>query len=228
MKSILIVDDEKNIREVVSSYLQREGYHIYETVSGKEAIKLVQSKNIDLVILDPMLPDISGEETCQTIRRVSSVPIIMLTAKITEQQQIDGLSIGADDYVLKPFSPKELVARVKAVLRRNDHELLADRISFNEGDLTIVSTKREVLKHNEVVNLTPNEYKLLMVLVTNPNRPFTRDELVEKIFGYDSLSDPRTIDSHIKNVRKKIETNPKEPTYIQTVFGVGYKFHGGI
>jgi two-component system response regulator ResD len=227
LKSVLIVDDEDNIRDVVSSYLQREGFRSIGVPNGNQAIELIKNENIDLVILDLMLPDISGEDVCESIRKISSVPVIMLTAKANEQQRIHGLSIGADDYVIKPFSPKELVARVKAVLRRTDHELLADRISFNQGDLIIDSSRKEVYKQKQLVYLTPNEYKLLIVLANHPNRTFSREELMEKVFGYDSSSDTRTIDQHIKNVRQKIESNPKQPNYIQTVFGFGYKFNGG-
>ncbi|SFE90994.1 DNA-binding response regulator, OmpR family, contains REC and winged-helix (wHTH) domain [Bacillus sp. OV194] len=227
MKTILIVDDEAKILEVVSSYLRNEGYQTIEATTGQEAMKQIRKSPIDFVILDLMLPDISGEEVCHLIRQEVSVPILMLTAKVKEEERINGLSLGADDYMTKPFSPRELVMRVKTILRRsNENNLLADRISYNNGELTIYANSKEVFLKGTVVNLTPNEYKALLVFARHPKRTFSRNELVEKVLGFDYEGDTRAIDQHIKNLRHKIESNPKKPHYIQTVFGIGYKFKG--
>lgn len=228
MKTILIVDDEAKIRDVVASYLQKEHYRTCEATTGREALRQVEQGDIDLCILDLMLPDISGEEVCRQVRRTSALPILMLTAKATEGDCIAGLALGADDYLSKPFSPRELVARVKAILRRSvEHDLLADRVEYDGGALVIDTAKREVYCEQQLIALTPNEYKLLLVLARHPLRTFTRDELVEKVLGYDFEGDPRTIDQHVKNIRQKLERDPKAPRYLLTVYGMGYKFVGG-
>jgi DNA-binding response OmpR family regulator len=228
MKTILIVDDEPKLLEVVSSYLRKDGFLTLEASNGKDALHYISTKTVDLVVLDLMLPDISGEEICQTIRRQVSVPILMLTAKVTEEDRIKGLSLGADDYIVKPFSPRELVLRVKTILRRSgDGELLAEQITYNDGELKITANKQEVYVNEKLVNLTPNEYKLLITFARHPNRIFSRDELIEKILGFDYEGGTRTIDQHVKNLRQKIENNPKAPEYIVTVFAMGYKFTGG-
>lgn len=228
MKSILIVDDEEKIRDVISSYLVKEGYNVVEAGTGIEALSFIESTAIDLVILDLMLPDIPGEEVCQKIRQQSSVPILMLTAKVSENNRIQGLSLGADDYLIKPFDVRELVARVRAILRRSDDSyLLADRVSFNDGELIIDVLRHEVYLNGAPIVLTPNEYKLLMVLARHPQRHFTREELVEKVYGFDYAGDVRSIDQHVKNLRQKIEPDPKKPEYIVTLYGVGYRFMGG-
>lgn len=229
MRTIVIVDDEAKIREVVVSYLQKEGFRILEADTGLKALELVRSGGIDLVILDLMLPDISGEEVCKRIRQFSPVAVIMLTAKVSEDDRVNGLTLGADDYVLKPFSPRELVARVKANLRRMDNDdILAELISYENDDLVIQVWNHEVRKKGTKINLTPNEYKLLVTFIRHPWRTFTREELVEKVLGFDFDGDARTIDQHVKNLRQKIETDPKRPVYIETVFGVGYSFIGGV
>jgi two-component system, OmpR family, response regulator ResD len=228
MKTILMVDDEEKIREVVISYLQKDGFKTIEADTGNKALDLVRSRNIDLVILDLMLPDLSGEEVCQSIRQFSTVPIIMLTAKVTEDDRVQGLSLGADDYVLKPFSTRELIARVKANLRRTqDDTLLAETISFKNGDLILHPSKHEVFKAGSAVALTPNEYKLLQTFARHPGRTFKREELIEKVLGFDFDGDVRAIDQHVKNLRQKIESDPKKPQYVITVFAVGYRFAGG-
>ncbi|TXK71938.1 response regulator transcription factor [Paenibacillus sp. N3.4] len=228
MKTVLIVDDEAKIREVVVSYLHDEGFHTIEAADGKGALERVRVRKIDLVILDLMLPDIHGEEVCQRIRQFSAVPVIMLTAKVTEDDRVRGLSLGADDYVLKPFSPRELIARVKANLRRSQEDtLLAETISFQSDDLVIHTTQREVIKKGQPVALTPTEYKLLLCLARHPARIFTREDLVQKVLGYDFEGEVRAIDQHVKNLRQKIETDLKNPLYILTVFAVGYRFGGG-
>ncbi|ABN53068.1 MAG TPA: DNA-binding response regulator [Hungateiclostridium thermocellum] len=227
-KKILVVDDEKKIVEVVKSYLEHSGYEVYEAFTGKEALYVFEKVPLSLIVLDLMLPDLSGEEICKIIRKKSRVPIIMLTAKAEEEDILKGLNIGADDYITKPFSPKQLVARVTAVLRRtsDDPVPLSNIFSFNNGDLVIDSLKYEVRKGNNVVNLTPNEYKILMTLVKYPGKTFTRDELINMALGDDFDGFDRTVDTHIKNLRQKIETDPKSPKYILTVHGVGYRFEG--
>lgn len=228
MKTILMVDDEEKIRDVVRSYLIKEGYQVVEAGTGTAALSFIESTEIDLVILDLMLPDMTGEEVCQKIRQQSSVPVLMLTAKVSENNRIHGLSLGADDYLIKPFDVRELVARVRAILRRSDDShLLADRVSFNEGELIIDVLRHEVYLNGEPIVLTPNEYKLLMVLARHPQRHFTREELVEKVYGFDYAGDVRSIDQHIKNLRQKIEPDPKKPEYIVTIYGIGYRFMGG-
>lgn len=229
MKTILMVDDEEKIRDVVVSYLQKDGFRTLEAETGTEALQSVRSVPIDLVILDLMLPDIDGEQVCKSIRQLSSVPILMLTAKVAEENRIHGLTIGADDYMIKPFDPRELVARVRAILRRtNEHQVLADRISFHDEELVIDSVLGEVYSRGEIVTLTPSEYKLLLVLARHPQRQFTREELVEKVLGFDFEGDARAIDQHIKNLRQKIEPEPKQPKYVHTIYGKGYRFIGGI
>ena len=227
MYKVLVVDDEEKILEVVEAYLKNDGYDTYTAVSGAKALELFHEVNPDLVILDLMLPDMTGEDICQIIRRESRVPIIMLTAKSQEEDRISGLSMGADDYLVKPFSPRELVVRVKAILRRVfPTEPLSDLLSFNNNSLRIDTIRHEVNKNGATVNLTPVEYKLLLLLASNPRRVFCRSELVDKVLGFDYEGYDRTIDTHIKNLRQKIEPSIKKPVYIKTVFGVGYKFEG--
>lgn len=225
---ILIVDDEEKIVEVVKSYLEASGYKVYTAYNCRGAREIFDIMNPDLLILDLMLPDMSGEDFCIELRKKSRIPIIMLTAKIDEADILKGLDIGADDYITKPFSAKQLVARVKALLRRSSQEVipLTDALSFNEGDLTIDALKYEVKKQGETVNLTPNEYKLLMAMVKYPQKVFTREELIIVALGGEFDGYDRTIDSHIKNLRQKIETDTKEPRYVITVHGVGYRFGG--
>jgi DNA-binding response OmpR family regulator len=225
---ILVVEDEEKIVEVIESYLEASGYTVYTAYNCKSAQEIFDKVNPDLLILDLMLPDMSGEELCIKLRKKSRIPIIMLTAKIDEKDILKGLDIGADDYVTKPFSVKQLVARVKALLRRSTQESLplTDILSFNEEDLTIDSLKHEVKKQEEEVSLTPNEYKLLMTMVKYPQKVFTREELIIVALGGEFDGYDRTIDSHIKNLRQKIETDTKNPEYILTVHGIGYRFGG--
>ncbi|TBL69072.1 response regulator transcription factor [Paenibacillus thalictri] len=228
MKTILVVDDEAKIRDVVVSYLKNDGFSTLEAETGGDAIRFVQNQTVDFVILDLMLPDMEGEQVCQAIRQIHSVPILMLTAKVSENNRIKGLSVGADDYVTKPFDPREVVARVRAILRRSDDQLLlADRLAFNENHLIVDSLKQQVFCDGHLMNLTPNEYKLLLALAKYPQRHFTREELIERVLGYDFEGDIRTIDQHVKNIRHKIERDPKAPVYIVTVYGAGYRFAGG-
>jgi DNA-binding response OmpR family regulator len=225
---ILVVDDEEKIAEVVKSYLENSGFKVYCAYSGNEALELFEKINPRLLVLDLMLPDISGEDVCRTIRKKSRVPIIMMTAKVEEESILNGLGIGADDYVTKPFSPRQLVARVIALLRRSDDEImpLSNVLSFNNGELLVDSVKHEIKKDGLPVNLTPNEYKILMALIKYPQKAFTRDELVFLVLGDDYEGYDRTIDTHVKNLRQKIEPDVRTPKYILTVYGVGYKFGG--
>lgn len=228
MSRILVVDDEDKIREVIVAYLLKAGYDTCEAGNGHHALQQLNSNHVDLILLDLMLPDISGEDLCNHIRTFASVPIIMLTAKSSMNHRIQGLATGADDYIVKPFDPNELIARIRAVLRRtNQQDLLADRMVYANGRFIVDSNKQQVFINQMQVSLTPNEYKLLIVMARNPERTFTREELIEKIMGLDFDGDARIIDQHVKNLRQKIEEDPKNPKHIQTVFGVGYRFHGG-
>jgi len=225
---ILVVDDEERIIEVVKAYLEKEGYEVITAVNGEEAVRLFKENTIHLVVLDLMLPKLSGEQVCTRLREFSHVPIIMLTAKVEEEDKLEGLAIGADDYLTKPFSARELVGRVKALLRRayREENPLAELLVFNDGDLEIDIRKMKVQKRGTEVILTPYEFKVLVALLTNPGQVFTRDQLVERAFGYDYEGFDRTVDTYIKNIRQRIEDNPKDPKYITTVYGVGYKFGG--
>lgn len=225
--NILLVEDEKNISDVILAYLEKENFNVFVAYDGKEAIELFDKKKIHLIVLDLMIPLISGEEVCKQIRSESNVPIIMLTAKTEEEDKISGLAMGADDYVSKPFSPRELVSRVKALLRRSyrSDSPLAEKLYFNNEDLKIDIGKMEVTKSNKNISLTSNEFKILLALVSSPEQVLTRDQLIEASFGYDYEGFDRTIDTHIKNIRHKIEDDPKTPRYIQTVYGAGYRFN---
>ena len=227
-KKILVVEDEAKILEVVTSLMEKQGYEVHQAEEGKKALEIFNNNEISLIILDLMLPDISGEEICMKIREKSRVPIIMLTAKIEEANLLRGLDIGADDYITKPFSLMELVARVKVILRRSHDELkpLYKYNSFQNGDLYIDVESNIIKKKNELLNLTQSEWRILLSLIKYPNKVFTREELVTIALGGDFDGYNRTIDTHIKNLRQKIEDNPKSPSYIITVFGKGYKFGG--
>lgn len=224
---ILLVDDELRLLDVVKDYLTVEGYEVHTASRGKIALELFKQIQPNFVILDLMLPDLSGEEICVQIRKVSNVPILMLTAKSDEEDKVNGLYIGADDYLTKPFSPRELVGRVRAILRRTKGNVRAtDVLSFNNEDLVIDIPGHIVKKAGVPVSLTPNEYKILVALAQNPQRTFSRGQLINVALGYDFEGYDRTIDAHIKNIRQKIEDSIKEPSYIITVYGVGYKFRG--
>jgi DNA-binding response OmpR family regulator len=220
---ILVVEDESKIAEIVKAYLVKDGFTVTVVETGRKAISILKN-GFDLIILDLMLPDMDGEDICVTIRKDSDVPIIMLTAKSEEEDRIKGLGLGADDYVVKPFSPRELVARVKALLRRAGGA--SETLGFNNGDLVIDSLRFEVSKKGTQVVLTPTEFKLLQCIASHPGQVFTRLQLVNVILGYDFEGYDRTIDAHIKNIRHKVEDNQREPSYIKTVYGVGYKFTG--
>jgi len=224
-KTILIVEDELKLVEILKANFEHQSFNVVTTQDGISAIELARDLPISLVLLDLMIPKLSGEQVCQTIRQFSRVPIIMLTARSTEENIIDGLKLGADDYITKPFSLKELNARVDSVLRRSETSILPLFQSMKfDGGLEIDLNKKSVTKSNNDIHLTPNEFRLLSVLIHHPNRVFTRIELVDYAFGSDFDGYDRTIDTHIKNIRNKIEDNPKKPIYIQTVFGLGYRF----
>ncbi|WP_461812356.1 response regulator transcription factor [Faecalimonas sp.] len=227
-KIVLVVDDEAMIRESVSAYITQQGYQVLTAEDGKEALEIFQKKPIAFIILDLMLPGMSGEEVCQIVRKQSRVPIIMLTAKIQEEDVLNGLDIGADDYVMKPFSIKQLYARMEAILRRTTDDLkpLAQKFSWNNDDLQIDFEHNEVRKQGELLNLTPSEWKILSALIKYPKKVFSRENLIELVFGPDFDGYDRVIDTHVKNLRKKVELDPRKPIYIKTVHGLGYKFGG--
>lgn len=227
-KKILVVDDEMMIREAVSSYLEKKGFRVYSAEDGRKALSVFEKEDISFVILDLMLPDLSGEEVCMKIRQTSRVPIIMLTAKTMEADQLNGLQIGADDYVTKPFSLKLLHARMETILRRvgDEPQPLAERFSWNHGELEMHPDKRMVTKNGEMIELTPIEWKVFLALAGHPQKVYTRDELLNIAFGPDFDGYDRVIDTHIKNLRKKIEDDPRNAVYIKTVHGIGYRFGG--
>jgi len=225
-KSILVVDDEPKIVDVVKSYLENSGYAVSAAYNGREAYEKFEKENPSLIILDWMLPDTTGEEICKKLRLKSNVPIIMLTAKVEEENILKGFNFGADDYVTKPFSPRQLVARVEAILRRVESDT-TESLLFNDGELIVDLTGQDVKKDGSSVNLTPNEYKIVSTLARYPKKVFTREELIAIVSGNDFDGFDRVIDTHIKNIRQKIETEARNPRYILTVHGVGYRFGGG-
>ena len=222
--TVLVVEDERKIRELVRGYLEREGLGVLTTESGAEAIALARDSEPDLLILDLRLPDIPGEEVAREIRAFSQVPILMLTAKASEDDRIHGLELGADDYLTKPFSPRELVLRAKAILRRvtsgTDDELPA---SFASGRLVIDEARREVRVQGALVALTPTEFGILLALARVPGRVYSRYELINRVRGYEFDGYERTIDSHVKNLRRKIERDPHDPEVVLTVLSGGYR-----
>ena len=224
-KKVLVVDDDVKTVELVKLYLNRDGYQVLIAYDGIEALRLARESSPDLIVLDLMLPDIDGIEVCRILRHESDVPIIMLTARTTDQDKLIGLGSGADDYVTKPFSPKVLAARVWAVLRRLPGERGPEEIKHDE--LSMNFTKHEALFAGRPLNLTSIEFKLLGVLAREPGRVFSRASLIEEALGYDFEGFDRTIDVHVLNLRRKLESDPHRPRYIQTVYGVGYKFVGG-
>jgi len=229
---ILVVDDEKNILELITYNLKKEGYVVFTAVNGVEALKIAAEVKPDLILLDIMLPEKDGLEVCRVLRfnrDTANVPIIMLSAKDEEIDKVVGLEVGADDYVTKPFSPRELLARIKVNLRRTyQQEALPEPtkkdLKLVFGDLMIRPEAYEVTLGEKRIELAPKEFEILNLLAANPGRVFTRDVLLEKIWGFDSVRETRTVDVHIRYLRQKIEPNPTEPKYIETIRGVGYKF----
>jgi DNA-binding response OmpR family regulator len=224
-KNVLIVDDDIKTVELVKLYLTRDGYGVLTAYDGIEALRLARESSPDLIVLDLMLPDVDGFEVCRTLRQESDIPIIMLTARSTDQDKLTGLGLGADDYVTKPFSPKELAARVQAVLRRLPRERGPEEIKC--GEISMNFSNHEAWLAGRLLDLTSVEFKLLGVLAKEPGRVFSRTDLIEEALGYDFEGFDRTIDVHILNLRRKMERDPSHPRYIKTVYGVGYKFIGG-
>jgi len=221
---ILVVDDEPHIVELVRYNLVNEGYEVVVAHDGHEAIEKARATSPDLVVLDLMLPYVDGLEICRALRRESSVPILILTAKDAEQDRVVGLELGADDYVTKPFSPRELVARVRAILRRVSRDASPSEGPLAMGGLVLDPTTHEVRLRDRLVDLTTKEFDLLRLLMSHPNQVFTRDFLLEHIWGYEYFGSTRTVDMHVSRLREKIEDDPIAPTFIVTVRGVGYKF----
>lgn len=224
--SVLIVDDEPSIAELIEFNLQKAGYHVLKTDNGLSALQLVRANKPDLIILDLMIPGIDGMEVCRRLKgqhHTAGIPIIMLTAKNEEVDKIVGLELGADDYMTKPFSPRELVARVKAVLRRSHKE------SIHDGELAVGKLRLNFSSYvayldNEKLELTPKEYELLKLFITNVGRAYTREQLLEKVWGYEYFGDTRTVDVHVRHLRAKMAAQPEVAEAIETVRGVGYRF----
>ncbi|NJO00129.1 MAG: response regulator transcription factor [Anaerolineales bacterium] len=227
-KRILVVDDEPNIREVVELYLRRDGYEVEVVGDGAAALAAVERKRPDLIVLDLMLPVVGGIQVTRALRQGDKhdIPIIMLTAKGDEADRVAGLELGADDYLTKPFSPKELVARVKAVLRRASDKPLVDPQSqpLSSGEITLNPSTRQVWVHNEETVLTAKEFDLLWFLMNHPGQVFTRDQLLDRVWGFDFFGDASTVTVHVRRLREKVERDPTQPEYVLTVWGVGYKF----
>jgi DNA-binding response OmpR family regulator len=223
-RRILLVEDEKTIRDTVAAYLEREGYWVTPAEDGQVALDQFAKHRFDLVVLDLMLPKVPGETVCKAIRDASDVPIIMLTAKGELEDKVAGLELGADDYLIKPFSPRELVARVRALLRRAHVGAEPQRDRLEYGSLSIDMAGHKAFLDGAELDLTASEFKLLTTLARYPGRVYSRMELVEKVLGYDFEGYERTIDSHVKNLRAKLDDDPRDPTFIYTVHGVGYRF----
>ncbi len=221
--NILMIEDEPKLLEVVKAYVEAEGYVFTGASGGLEGMRLFNSKNFDLLLLDLMLPGMSGETVAEEIRKNSGVPIIMLTAKSAVESKIGGFKLGADDYVTKPFNPRELMERIRAVLRRAYPEKRDAKLIISWAGLEIDENSRSVRIRGRERSLTPKEFDLLYVMAAHPDRIFTREQLLESVFGFDYEGYDRTVDAHIKNLRKKIEKDPSSPQIVRTVFGIGYK-----
>ena len=224
MSTILVVDDEPIVRDVVTRYLRRDGHETREAASGDEARQILETAPPELVVLDVMLPGTDGLDLCRWIRSRSDLPVIMLTARGEEADRVVGLELGADDYVTKPFSPRELAVRVRNVLRRADVRA-GDNSDVSFGDVHIDSAAREVLKHDSVLRLTMREFDLLWFLASHPRRVFSRDQLMERVWGYAAAVDTGTVTVHMRRLREKVEEDPSHPRYLETVWGVGYRFN---
>ena len=223
---ILVVDDDKKIVELITLYLKRDGCQVLVAFDGEQAIDLARRRRPDLIVLDLMMPKVDGIDVCRILRAESQVPIIMLTGRSTDEDKLTGLELGADDYVTKPFNPRELLARIRAVLRRTGGIEGSGPSEVYFGEMVMDFVRHEVRAHEQVVNLTPTEFRLLEALVKEPGRAFSRLELLEQVFGYDYEGFERTVDVHIMNLRKKIEPEPSHPRYVVTVPGLGYRFEG--
>lgn len=225
---ILIAEDDRKIANVVRAYLEEAGYRAVIAETGREALRRAAEELPLLVILDLAFPDIGGEEVCQELKEMGDIPVIMLTSKASEDERLVGFALGADDYVTKPFSPRELVSRVKAVLKRTRREDLGGTqlLSFNSGVLVLDGASYGVAVEGTPVTLTPTEFKILLTLAASPQKVFSRDELVEKALGYQFEGYDRSIDAHVKNIRQKLRDDPRSPRFIQTIYGAGYRFAG--
>ncbi len=222
---VLIIEDDPNTVKLVALYLGRDGHKVLSARDGLEGLRLAREVRPDLIVLDLMLPRLDGMEICRVLREESDVPIVMITARVDEQDRLAGLDIGADDYVTKPFSPRELAARVRAVLRRtarDGHETGPSRLEHK--DVTVDLNTRVVQSGSRKLNLTPTEFRLLVMLMRETGRTFTREQIIDRVFGYDFDGFDRTVDAHVTNVRRKLEPEPKKPRYLHTVYGVGYRF----
>lgn len=227
MDTILVVDDEPSIVEVVSLYLSREGFRVLTAGDGERALQLARREKPDLIVLDIMLPYRNGLEITRELRAERQVPIILLTARSDEADRIVGLEIGADDYIVKPFSPREVVARVKAVLRRSVRQQESERPqSVTSGSMSIVPSERVVRIDDRSIDLTATEFDLLHFLASHPRQVFTRDQLLDRVWGTEFIADESTVTVHVRRLREKIELDPSRPEYVLTVWGVGYKFSG--
>jgi DNA-binding response OmpR family regulator len=221
--TVLVVEDERKLRDFIRSYLERAGFTVLSTGSGAEALTIAASAAPDLVVLDLGLPDVPGETVARELRASGGTPIVMLTAKSGEEDRIRGLELGADDYVTKPFSPRELVLRVQAILRRGSPAADSGIVSYGEGQLLIDEPQRTVTVRGEQTGLTPTEWGLLVALATVPGRVYSRFELINRVRGYEFEGYERTVDSHVKNLRRKVEADPASPHIILTVLGGGYR-----
>ncbi len=224
---ILVVDDDKKAVDLIRLYLEREGYQVLVAYDGKQALDLARRMTPDLIVLDLMLPEIDGLDVCRMIRAKSSIPIIMLTARTTEDDKLRGLNLGADDYIIKPFSPLELTARLRAVLRRTGTVEVKAADEIRVGELVVNVLRHEVRVGTRSVLLTPKEFNILEVLSSDPGRVFSRSDLLIEAFGYNYEGLERTVDVHVMNLRRKVEEDVANPVYIQTVYGVGYKLDDG-
>lgn len=222
-KTILIVDDKANIREMLRDYLCEENFRVVVAENGQQALYTARQEKPDLVLLDIMMPKMDGYEFLKVYRKEQSTPVILLTARLEETDKVLGLELGADDYITKPFGMRELVARIRAVLRRAGHDLSAEEI-LRAGDIVVNKGNHEVRVNEHLVNLTPSEFDLLAFLMASPGRVYSRLDLLEKLQGTTFEGVARTIDVHVRNLRLKIESDPSQPKYIETVFGVGYRF----
>ncbi|KAA3664963.1 MAG: DNA-binding response regulator [Chloroflexi bacterium] len=229
-QKILVVDDDKEIVRLLRGYLEKAGFEVLVAYDGGTAVHTLRRERPDLLVLDLMLPDMDGWDITRTVRNdtiLMATPIIMLTARVEDTDKIIGLELGADDYVTKPFNPPEVVARVRAQLRAKQRNMQGSTTpaseTFQEGELSLDVGKREVSVNNKTIDLTPTEFNLLHILMENPGYVFTRSELIERGLGHEYVGMDRTLDSHIKNLRRKIEPDPKKPTYVLTVYGIGYR-----
>ena len=224
--TVLIVEDDPHTVEVVRLYLRRDGHTVLTASNGKDGLRMAQEAAPDLVVLDLMLPEIGGLDVCRELRKESDVPIVMLTARVEEEDRVAGFELGADDYVTKPFSPRELAARIRAVLRRTAQDREDNspaRLTYRE--ITLDTQRRTTSVGQTSLNLTPTEYRLLAMFLREPGRTFTRDEIINRVFGYDFDGFDRTVDSHVSGLRRKLDAAAKDRGYIQTVYGVGYRLN---